>query len=590
MNPKIILGIAVVIGILLFTGSQMIGVADIIASIAGSVVGGTGGAVLSLSQVDFISNDPQVGGQAWLLTMVQNGQGQYAVGNFDNAEITDEDKSAEYDLTVRMDVNEQKCEYPIVYQGNQIKHASYFDRQCYGPLCTLCSKSCDGDTVKEPGFTPCYCVYKTNTASYGSIGTPTTSFRSTLKATSHGETVQGEISNMGTTSVWLGDKVYASWVGSLVSGDQCPIASDYRRAAAYTGSWKIIDDTRYQSYRAYDISGFTTCKDLARSGSKKVTDCVNEYNIYEANALAGASFTSTGGSSATTSGTANDGKVSINLNRLIQYPMITMRIKAAWIGIVIPVGKPSIVSVTSSPFQTGSTGFVVATIKNVGDGQGSFEASVQCTSGFSQQGTTQYITLNAGQQGTVNIPITATCQSDIGGSCSLVVTDRNNPNQIDTKSVGVNCKAIILCDPGLTRCNGNYAETCRASGSGWDVTQRCNYKCEMRDGVATCISPDCESSDQCDPGYVCQNGVCVRDILNWVKMLANWVKMLAVGLGIAAVILWLLPFVPFLAAIPFIGLLRKPKYFVIAVIIVGVLILLVFTIPIASLTASIVGG
>jgi len=43
---------------------------------------------LSLSKVDFSSNDPQLQGPAWLLTVVENGNGQYAVGTIDNAAVT----------------------------------------------------------------------------------------------------------------------------------------------------------------------------------------------------------------------------------------------------------------------------------------------------------------------------------------------------------------------------------------------------------------------------------------------------------------------------------------------------------------------
>ena len=472
---------------------------------------GAGGSVLSLSQVDFLSNDPQLSGKVWLLTMAQNDYGQYAVGSFTKDQIKDGDTQAQYDLTVRMDVLDETCSYPITYTGVPIKSMSSETQTCWmGITCNgkigYKSEDFQHDCQLKPGFYAFgkksaswdyICFWTTTTAYNGNVLTPTLTFSSKLSAASHGETVSGTISSASARSVWLGDKVLATWTGNLNTGEQCPISSDYGIAAAYVGgTWRITDKGRFDDYKTYDISGMMDCiSRLVNYGTETGTSCTQAYNTYASNVLLAKTFTSpTGGTTATATGTQNNGQVKMILNKMIQYPVITFHIKAEWIGIVIPVGKPDILSISSKDFKTGDVGYIVANVKNVGTGDGSFSFYATCPSPFGQSGTSPTASLAVGETKAINIPVTAVCSEDTTKSCTVRAYDINQPNNYDDAAVSLTCKPILLCNAGETRCNGNVIEQCNAAGSGWctQLSQECpkvafcSAGCEMVSGVPTC--------------------------------------------------------------------------------------------------------
>lgn len=80
----------------------------------------TGGEVLSLQRTDFISDDSQIQGEAWLLTIVQNGLSQYAKGTFSKSEIKDGDVSASENLEVTIESSPQKCSYDLKRESDYL--------------------------------------------------------------------------------------------------------------------------------------------------------------------------------------------------------------------------------------------------------------------------------------------------------------------------------------------------------------------------------------------------------------------------------------------------------------------------------------
>lgn len=492
---------------------------------------------LSLGQVNFVSFDPQINGQSWVLTVVQNCQGQYAVGIIDSSQIKDENTEAKYDLKITTNVDNQKCNYPISYQNTQIKHMNYQTKICYlGLVCdgTLGYNALDwkNECKAKSGYYAWIehllgtsdpysytCFWTTDSAGYGIVGTSSLSFQSTISAEVQGETKTATISSLGAGSAWLGDKVYATWQGNLVSGDSCPNSGDYHISAAYVnGQWRTINNDNYNTWKTYNDAGMINCLDRYNGRTETPTSCMNNYNTLESNALSGKTLISPGGSQAYATGSQNNGQVIIDLNKMIQFPVLTMHVKADWLGIFVPVGKPQIVSLSMPDFQTGTVSNIKVDVKNIGDGDGSFGVYATCTGGFSQQGGEQYINLGSGSSGTVYISVTATCNQETTGSCTVNAYDRNQPNNKDSGSVSGKCKPIILCTANEWRCNGQWREQCNQAGTSWNGVQKCDKTCEMKGFEAVCSDSNqtCKrEGEACGIGNICcQDLKCTSGLLN----------------------------------------------------------------------------
>lgn len=434
-------------------------------------IGVSGFSALSLSNVHLKSNDPQIGGQAWLLTVSQNGAGQSAYGTFT---ATDGSSGAESnDFTITTSLLENYATYPIYYQGNPIQKVEY-TTTAYNPLGSL--GGCNPDVwqyVYKPLLsTTAYCYKYTSDAVYGTVGSANINFQSKINVQGSSGSDSCTISNFEDTScISNNGNVYASWVGSLVSGQSPPQPSSQNIIALYipnSGGWILADSQKYNDWLILKTN-LLSCIDSQRS-----TSCFTDMNAKETSLLAGKPFTSVGGSVGTTQGGQNNGQIFMQLPTQVQFQVITMRIKASFIGINIPVGVPKVSSASSDIFQTGQTGVIETRITNIGDAQGSFDVSAtSCTNGFYQVGNALRVTLPKGNSQTIYIPISANVVSgDLNGVCTIKATDVNNPNNFDTKQVSVASSAISICSPGEKRIAGNHIEICEDNV--WKVFIECS--------------------------------------------------------------------------------------------------------------------
>ncbi|MCK5333812.1 MAG: hypothetical protein KAJ24_04825 [Candidatus Aenigmarchaeota archaeon] len=473
----------------------------------GFSTGCTGFNDIALSSVDYLSNDPVIGGKSWVLTIVQNCQGRYAVGTFEKSMIQDskDNAQAENDFKITTSLDEQKCEYAIQIQGNPIYHLNYetknlkfgwgaggFEDECNAKTGTLFFANDGWDYT---------CFWGTETAKHGILGTPSTTFKSTIKLESGGETKTATISNTGSRSVQIGDIGSAYWNGNLVTGDQCPSASDYRISAAYqSGVWKTIDENKYNEYLGHHQSELELCINrYIHYGTETPASCTAKYNVMESNALAGKKLVSVGGSIGETQGAVYNGKVYLEPVKALQYPMITLRLNVDWLGLFIPVGEPKVLYASSQDFRTGTTGIIDSQIQNVGSGEGAFNVYATCDAPFSQQGGSYTVYLAPTEVISVSIPITASASTETDGTCTICAQDINVPTKKHCRSVSVTVKPQLLCTPNDRRCNGNYIEQCLAAGTGWSTVQECDLGCEVKNN-----QPSCKTQT----GPICGNGIC----------------------------------------------------------------------------------
>lgn|SRR3990167_772374 len=460
----------------------------VLASVTGmfSVLGG-GFAVLSKSSVDF-SGDSQFG-QAWVLTVVQNGAGQYAAGNFKGSDISAGGKSARDDFTLKVNLIDNRVEYPIfsasrtLYRTEIIKMGVYVFSEDAGRDCQ--SKYAGDFAVKPSGTFDYYCVRKISQGVLGTIGSPTNIFKSEVILDKGGQVSSAVISNAGPASVNLADKARARWEGNLVSGESLPRATDQDICALFTSNaWKTITCRAFDDWQS-DFNRVTP-DGLKGAGTLEVMQgLVDTVNSKASHVLQGKSFVYSGGSTATSSGSLTSGKLILQLNKQLQLPVLTFTIDADHIGIVESRGVPLIVLASSAKFNVGKEGIITALVKNVGTAQGSFDVFATCNSPASSSDRNR-ITLSPGQQTSVNLRVTASSQADGSASCTVVMQDVTDAARSTFAPVTVSFSTIRICEEGQKQVLSNMIQQC--TGNAWVTIQTCPGGTIPDPFTFTCIS------------------------------------------------------------------------------------------------------
>lgn len=451
----------------------------------------SGFTTLGISNIQFTSNDPILNGQAWLLTVSQNGAGQSVYG--DSGSISDNSGKSSKPFTISVSLDKNDATYKIYSQGVYIKTVDW-TKGTYNPFsktggCNSAVWSFWYHPSQLSILGDVYCYNYVNKGVYGTLGGPDFNFQSTISVSGDGGTDNLVISNdQATSGISKNGNVYASWFGSFVSGESAPNPQGQGIIAIYdtsTNGWKTGSQVSYDSWRIYDLSGFASC----RSTSSDKSACFKTYNNYATSLMNGYPFSTVGGSVAKTSGTQSNGLVTLSLPKQLQFPGLALRIKASFIGINIPVGKPKIISTSSLTFSTGQTGNIAVTVQNSGDGAGSFDVFATCTDGFSQSGNSLRISsLPAGSTQIVYIPITSNIISGTkSGTCIVTAKDVNDPNNVDTKSVSVSSSSISICTEGQVSIIGNKIQQCQSNV--WITTKECaiDETAKYVSGVPACV-------------------------------------------------------------------------------------------------------
>lgn len=515
----------------------------------------TGFSTLSLSSVDYSSNDPSLGGQSWVLTVSQNGAGQSAVGSFGAKQITDDGKTAATDFRLEINQLKNSAEYRI---NNDYDYLNWISAFVVGKF----SNPFDGDANKicadNGGFYVYrpqasdneYCLKRSVDGVKGTLASGDHVFESEVVYTrvNDSSVQRGTVSNVGATSTRVGSIGYAYWQGSLVTGESIPRPTDQDICALYgayggqTKLWRTIDCSNFQTWKnSFDASGLPTC---IQGDQAKFLACIDDVNNLNSLVKSGRSFTSSGGMSATTIGSETSGKVILELDKQFYYPVITAKVQAGWLGILVPVGKPHIVSLTSEEFTTGSTGFIKARVKNIGDAQGSFDVNASCPSPISA-GATARATLQPQQESDLYVTVSGSAAQKTSVTCTVQVNDVNQPLNKVTGSVVVTVNNLVLCTAGEKRAVGRYVQQCNAAGSGWDIIRTCPEGQLAHPATFECMDEDDDSVLPKDVSWVILLSGLVgagAGLVAFIKLGKQSTAVRAVGaiiaFGITAFLLW----------------------------------------------------
>jgi len=439
---------------------------------------GFGFTTLSLSSVDFKTNDPTgfLQGPVFALTVRQGGLAQHAEGYFSPQVIKDEGKMVRKGFKLEIDNFEQRCRYPVrVDYSEKIYKYGLVDCGLFEPL-ESCKSKCArfGEVIgwgKAVGELTGYCVYGSPVASYtGRLkDVADYGFRAKLKLTIDGKSpVTATISSTGAGEARLGNVALAVWQGNLVTGASCPVPSSDRVMAVYSKGWRLINASYFDSYK-------NKSDDLKASFGVHSTQI--RLKIEQVNAAADAALRPVSWNNAVgvDSFSVENGYFFVDLPKQLQFPVFTIYVKADELGLYQPIGKAVILSAQGSTFKTGEDGVIRVDFMNESSVDAGFQVWVECSPGFSMKGSVIERQLRAGVRDTVFIPVTGSCSSTKSGNCKVYVKALGGGTPV-TANVSMTCSPQQVCDPGKVSCISNVIKQCNSDGTAWLTLEDCASK------------------------------------------------------------------------------------------------------------------
>jgi len=539
---------------------------------------GTGFSTLSASQAQVVTDSNVLSGKQWVITISQDGSGGSLEGRFspeDIKEVTVTGETPQYPFTFKMEMTKNQVQYPIsAIEGEKLYVVNIYDIGTYigatreERLKTCIEKVGGGfDVVNPPGlYTSWYCLQRFEQGTLGKAAEGSVNFESKATLARDGSTpITANINNLDSTSVNLGTVGHLKWQGNLVTGQQVPVPTAQDVCflnGKQSGAWASISCENYNTYKG-KFANFASCVYSKQQQYKTGgNECVQDINNAVTTAQQQKTFMVSGGTQAQTSGTLGSGQVVLPLPKQFQFPVFTLRIKADYIGIVIPAGIPKIDSVTSEKFSTGGTGLIKVTVRNAGNSLGSFDIAATCQAPFSSDDRTR-VNVNPGQSADVYLKVFGQTATDATNYCRVVAFDVNQPTNRDEKIVQVSVTTVAECREGTTDASGRLLRKC--IGGKWQIVKEC---------------PEGEKADPI-------SFTCVKDVvkgspsggglnLDFLKGLGDAIGKLIGALIVGAILLIFLValslFLPFLAVF---AVLKNPKIFIGALIVLALIIFFV---------------
>lgn len=476
-----------------------------------------GSSLISLSQVNLESSYAPLNGQAWVMSFTLGGMGN--LGQYYKYRVAPEEAGALYSgveqpvsvFTLDAKLDEQSCVYNI-NQDNDLQRIYSYNvvHWSYGVFQTLegtSSGKCGNSKMiiawTQGGFA--YggnAICQTEKAVAGRFGSPNVNSKFTISVSKDGvvdasQSFQTLFSDGGSFGVkgLVGNNVYVNWQGDLVSGKSCP-SSNGVTPVYYQGSWTPVGTANYETYRIkyVDLNTWVSSQSYKNYNQAQAQEFVDGVNSASDNALSGRNFGSIDNASSFASAQAK-----VVLSSAITYPVITAYVKASWIGVVTPIGKPKIISATIPCFSSSSDGNIKLVVQNVGAERETFLASGTCVdSSFVIQNSDVFV--NAGDSKTVYLVLSGeTSKSELKSSCTINV---KGTAYSDSKVITACVSGISICDAGMLYCDQKNLMKCNDGGTALGLLQACTDTCTINSstGIAQCkgfVPPD-----------TCGNGVC----------------------------------------------------------------------------------
>lgn len=493
MKNKIITIMVMFIGLILVNVSGCIDISP--ASLYGDDF-----TINSISPTQVISNDADLNTANFIVSATANGGGQSIVGTFDAAEFKE---WSGYEITYPLSINianvGETFIYPIRNDGTplyklravKVNRESYWTgASCTGSDAWKCFDLYDTPDQYGLGNDAIVKVYRDEVGAVGSFDNPSIKWFGDITMTVQGTAITQKFDSATAQSLdfysggeWKGT---ARWTGSLISGNPVPSQDLYKAVYLKSrSSWTVSAYKYYDEYKSATFSPLKTKQFCLPDNSNcfyesDITTPITAYNS-KVDVLTAQNdkitYTGVTGTSfqQTISGGEQNGNVISSSTFAVGYPVFQFIVKAKSLGVLIPVGKPQITSVSAPTFSSGdNTGTVTVTFKNIGTVTASFTASIsQINSPFYQQGTATPISVSPGASGTISLMIghgTAVSGSVTG---TVKVYDTNKPSNYDEKPFTTSMTEPKTCTPGSFDVRGNIVYKCKSDGTGYELFLDC---------------------------------------------------------------------------------------------------------------------
>ncbi len=503
---------------------------------------GEGFTVTSVSTSDVITNSTNLSSTYWIINTQFTGGGQAITGtitpelakslNTSNLEprkaiiITAQsiDESATYDI-----INEGVSIYKYDLQITQGEVSCPLGVCYVASDAPACSANTNWEIQSGKSFWGKikyrFCITKKQVGIKGAYSNPTINFNGKISL-SNGDSViekticSGAVQGCDGSSVNFDDIAIATWTGSLVTGDSAPNQDNFVAIlnSLQGGKWQIARKSIFDSYNPLPMTAdalltqyvnsnaFQSYEDQT-SGYNLITQAISPTNSAADKLLSeNASFSST----PFQQDSQNTGKVVVSLSRKLTSPNVVFRIRADWIGVVIPIGIPQIIGVSSNKIASGESGKVVVNIQNIGEVQGTFAAQLVNCEPFIQLNTTQSSMKTIQPSAVDNITLDVSggnLSTDLSQSCQVKVYEVNDPSVESFYSVNLQLEKAKVCVPGQIISNGSLIQQCSADGTAYQTIQQCENGTipDGQGGFSCAITLDQQSTMRCNSDSDCEN-------------------------------------------------------------------------------------
>lgn len=260
------------------------------------------------------------------------------------------------------------------------------------------------------------------------------------------------------TSSELGNNVLIRWQGNLKTGARAqePHRVLGLHSNSFTNGWRVIAESLYDDWQTSlkNDQGMDNCLRRYSSGEVSASFCASQSSIV-ANAAARQMTTGVFAQPYILDKSFGNGKMKIDLTERVSIPSFQVFVNADYLELILPIGKPQIISVSVPNFAENAVGTITANVKNAGDGRGGFEAGVRsCTKDAEADSIIQTFELDPQETRTLTFRLsgssTSTTEKEISGSCTFYMKERTTQVEV-TKPFDYKYTQVNECTPGNQR-------------------------------------------------------------------------------------------------------------------------------------------
>lgn len=503
---------------------------------------GEGFTVTSVSTSEVISKSTDPTKTYWIINTQLSGGGQAIAGAINPEDIkrfTGGKYTTKQPISIEVKTSNEQIFYNVINEGVPIYKYSLTTTEgpvncplnvCYvaadAPACSAntgwdipVGKSFWGKVKKR------FCIEKTQAGIKGVYDNPTVTFNANIllkvgSITKVKTICSGAITGCDGSSISFDDVGTATWSGSLVTGESAPNQNNYVAIKRLdSNTWQIARRSTYDSYfpkiddadqKLNSVQNTYAGEQDPTKAEREIKDAITPVNNAGTTLLGeDTSFTSSPFTK-----DSNTGKVTVTLDRKLTSPNLVFRLRADWLGIVIPAGQPKILSITADKFNSGETGIVRVQLQNTGEVQGTFSAMLVGCEPFIQSTTTQSArkTILPGDIDEITIPVSGgSLSEDTLKTCTVKVYEVNEPSIETTSSVDLQLEKAKVCVPNRVFADGNIIKRCNKDGSAIEVVKKCKYGVESdgKGGLVCSINPgekakyECIEDSDCETDAIC---------------------------------------------------------------------------------------